>query len=167
MTMIIDFRAALMLLVTLVLGVALGALGVGALSRQRQQEVRDLHRPDGFVSRMEDAIGPRDSAQRLQIHGVIAATAATNDSIVRAANDQLRHALDSMRIRLTPMLDDGQRRRLDHAANIAPPMRAFPGDGRGDGPPPDRRDAPPGDRRGPPPDGGGPPPDRGPPPVRP
>lgn len=157
-----DVKAAIMLFVTLALGVALGALGAGALSRQRYAEVRDLRRPPGFVAHMEEVIGPRDSAQRAGVDRILAATAARNDTIVQGANEQLRAALDSMKTRLSPLLDANQRARLDEAARFAPPLRVG-ADGRGGPPPGGRRGGGPGGREGP----GGPPPDErrgGPPP---
>lgn len=176
----IDIKAAVMLFVTLLLGVALGALGVGALSRERNAEVQQLRRPPGFVAHMEGVIQPRDSAQRAQVEPILAAAASRNDSILHSTNEQLRAALDSMRLRLAPMLDAPQRARLEQAARLAPQMQAPGGGGdRGDRPPPREGAPPPGrgpppdgpppggprGRRGPPPDGRGPPPDgRGPPP---
>ena len=166
----LDVKAALMLFVTLLLGVTLGALGIAALTRDRAERVQELRRPPGFVAHMEEVIAPRDSGQRSQVEMILRATAARNDSILHGTNEQLRSALDSMRARLAPILDAGQRERLDRAASLAPPLRAGGGEGRegrgpppqGEGPPPRR--GPPPDGRGPPPDGRGPPPDRGPPP---
>jgi len=170
----IDTKAAVMLFVTLVLGIALGALGVGALSRQRNEQVQQLRHAPGFVAHMEEVIQPRDSAQREKLEPILAATAARNDTILRGTNEQLRAALDSMRAKLAPVLDAPQRERLDQAAKLAPPIRPA-GEGRGEqgpprgeGPPPkggrEGRRGPPPDGRGPPPDGRGPPPDgRGPP----
>lgn len=168
----IDLKAAVLLFITLVLGVALGALGVGALSRQRAEQVQQLRRAPGFVSHMEDVIQPRDSMQRSKIEPILEATAARNDSILHGTNEQLHAALDTMRARLAPMLDANQRERLDQAATLAPPIRpAGDGEGRSDrGPPPPRGDGGPPPRRGPPPDGRGPPgsgPPRGAPPPGP
>ena len=152
-----DVKAAIMLLVTLLLGIALGAVGAGALSRQRNEQVQQLRRPLGFVAHMEEVIQPRDSTQRVKIDSLLSVTATRNDSILRGANDQLRRALDSMRAHLNPILSSDQRDRLEKTAPLAPPLRQG-GEGRGDrGPPPDGRGPPP-DGRGPPPDGRGPPP---------
>jgi hypothetical protein len=172
----IDIKAAVMLLVTLLLGVALGAVGAGALSRQRVEQVRELRRPPGFVAHMDQVIAPKDSAQRAKVDPILAATAARNDTILQGANMQLHATLDSMRARLAPLLDADQRSRLENAARLAPPIGPGGGEGRGDRPPPppgrggrrgpppdDGRGPPPGGRRGPPPPRGGPPPD-GPPP---
>lgn len=155
----IDAKAAVMLVITLALGIALGALGAGALSRQRNEQVQQLRHAPGFVAHMEEVIQPRDAAQRERIEPILTTTAARNDSILHGTNEQLRAALDSMRTRLAPMLDVSQQQRLEQAAKLAPPIRPT-GEGRGDqGPPP-------GDGRGrrvPPPDGRGPPPGGGPP----
>ena len=161
-----DIKAAVMLLITLFLGVALGALGAGALSHQRTEQMRELRRPPGFVAHMDEVIAPRDSVQRVKVESILVFTAARNDSIRETANAQLRTALDSMRAHLAPILSADQRARLEQAASIAPPLRAA-GAGPGDqppqeGPPPPRDGRPP-RRGGPPPDRGGPPPDgRGP-----
>jgi len=153
-----DVKAAIMLLITLLLGIALG--GVGALSRQRNERVQQLRRPPGFVAHMEEVIQPRDSTQRAKVDSVLALTAARNDSILQGANTQLRNALDSMRAQLDPLLSVDQRSRLEKTAQLAPPLRPA-GEGRGDRPPPEGRGPPP-DGRGLP--GGGPP--RGGPPPR-
>ncbi len=161
-----DVKAAIMLLSTLLLGIALGALGAGALSRQRNEQVQQLRRPLGFVAHMEEVIQPRDSTQRAKVDSVLALTAARNDSILQGANTQLHSALDSMRAHLDPMLSADQRSRLEKTAQLAPPLRPA---GEGRGPPPGGRGPPP-DGRGPPPDGRGPPGDRpprgGPPTLR-
>ena len=135
----IDTRAALLLIGTLLLGVLLGALGNAALIRHRNDEVRELRRPPGFVAHMEDIIQPRDNAQREQIRSALEATALANDTIIHSANEHLRAALDSMRARLAPLLDPAQRARLDEFAQMKPDF-APPG-GRGP-----RGGLPPGDR---------------------
>lgn len=126
----IDTKAAVMLFVTLALGIAVGALGVGALSRQRSEQVQQLRRPPGFVAHMEEVIRPHDSAQRAKVDSVLVLTAAHNDSILRRANAQLRAALDSMRAHLDPILSADQRDRLEQTASLAPPPRPA-GEGRG------------------------------------
>ena len=148
-----DIKAAVMLLITLILGILLGALGAGALSRQRSEQVQQLRRPPGFVAHMEEVIEPRDPAQRAKVEPILTFTAARNDTILQQANSQLHDALDAMRARLDPLLDAAQRDRLERATKLAPPLRAG-GEGRGDRGPP----------AGPPPDGRGPPPRGGPPP---
>lgn len=146
--------AALLLAVTLVLGVLLGVLGAGAL-RPRLERAGPppmgppppRGRPGGFAEHMEEVIAPRDSAQRLAVRVVIERTAARNRSLIEQLNRTLRASVDSMRIELGPVLSDDQRERLGQAVARLP---AVGGPG-GAGP---RR--PPGD--GAPPGGGAPPP---------
>ena len=51
-----DTKAAVLLLVTLLLGIALGAVGAGAWSHQRTEQMQQLRRPPGFVAHMEEVI---------------------------------------------------------------------------------------------------------------
>ena len=153
-----ETKSALILAATLALGVALGAVGSGALARGRTERMRELGRPDGFAAHMEEIIRPRDEAQRAALRPALDATARRNGEIIRAAHVQLRAELDSMRARVAPLLDDAQRARLDDFARLPPdPFRPPPRGGRppGERPPggPPPGSPPPG---GPPP--GGPPP---------
>jgi uncharacterized membrane protein len=157
----IETRTAVILLTTLLLGVLLGAVAGGAVASVRRERIEGMRHPGGFVEHVEEVIRPRDEAQRAAIRPVLEATAARNQRIVRAAHQQLRAELDSMRARLAPRLDADQRMRLDDFARMPPPFGGPPppGGGRPGGPPPPR-DGPPGE--GPPP-GAGPPPGGGPP----
>lgn len=162
----LDVKAALILLCTLFLGAGLGAVGEGALVNARNSHVQDLRRPPGFVAHMEEVIGPRDSAQAGVIRPYLEQTARRNDSVMRAAQGELRAGLDSMRRHLDPLLDPDQRDRLDReaVAPFGPPggrgRPGGPGGRGGDGPPR-------GGRRGGPPPRGRPgdegPPGQGPP----
>lgn len=158
----IELKAAMILLGTLFLGVALGAVGTGALARQRNERVQDLRRPNGFVAHMEDVIRPKDSVQHAAIVPRLEATARTNDSIIRWANEQLRATLDSMRAALAPLLEPEQRQRLDAVGRLPDPFGPPGRGGRGGPPPQEGRGPPPqdghdGPPRGPPPRGGPPP----------
>lgn len=155
----IDGKAAAILIGTLLLGIALGGVGAGALARRRADEVQALRRPPGFVAHMLETIRPNSPAQRDSLRPILERTAARNDTIIRAANDALRTELDTLRARLAPLLDSGQRARLAEEGRLPEPFRPGPRDQR----PPDRGGPPP-DRAGPPPRRGGPPPPEGPPP---
>jgi hypothetical protein len=149
----IETRTAVILLTTLLLGVLLGALAGGAVASVRRERIEGMRRPGGFVEHVEEVIRPRDQAQRAAIRPVIQATAERNQRIIRGANLRLRAELDSMRARLAPHLDAGQRMRLDGFARRPPPF----------GPPPPRGGRPPPPGEGPPPGGGPPPGEPGPP----
>ena len=162
--MTVATKSALMLAITLALGVVLGLAGAGSLDRMRRDRLNGLGRPQGFANHMEEVIHPRDGVQGDSLRPIIARAAERNRRAIRDANEYLRHSVDSMRAELAPLLDDAQRRRLDEATRglqaFGPPGRGGRGGppgrgGRGfDGPPPF---GPP-RRGGPPPDGSGAPP---------
>lgn len=143
--------AAVLLAVTLLLGVLLGVLGAGAL-RPRLERAgpppmgppRPRGGPGAFAAHMEEVIAPRDSAQRIAVRVVIERTAARNRWLIDQLNRALRASVDSMRVELAPVLDGEQRERLERAAARLPAVRGPGGAGpRGqprNGPP---RDGPP------------------------
>ena len=77
----IEWKAAAILLLTLLLGVALGALARTAIATRREAQIGGGRRPGGFVNHMRAVIQPRDSAQLAQVLPVIEQTAARNDTI--------------------------------------------------------------------------------------
>lgn len=148
-------KATLVLAVTFVSGIVVGALARGSWAERHE---RGPGRPPsgggrgagavGFVQLMEDVIQPRDSAQRAALRPFLEATDMRNRAIVDGARTSMRETLDSLRAALRPRLDDEQLARFDDFA------RRQPRDGRG----------PPGlDGRGGPGGGRGPPPGMGPP----
>jgi hypothetical protein len=143
-----NIKSLILLAATLVVGFSLGLFADATLVRARRESQREITRPPGFVAHMESVIQPHSDAQRDSIHVVLQAQADRNDKIMRASREELRTELDSMRLKLAPMLDAGQRDRLAHEVERGPgPF------GRGRSGPPFGR----GGHRGPPP-GGGPPP---------
>jgi hypothetical protein len=143
-------KAVLALGLTFALGLALGGLGAGWLSRQREEEMRRAMRDDGggFVALMERLIEPKDAAQQAQLKPLLEETDRRNRAIVDGARADMRGALDSLRVRLATVVDASQLERFDEfSRRQSTDGRPAPGLG-----PPGRR-PPPG---GPPP--GGPPP---------
>lgn len=134
--------AALLLLATLVVGIALGALGAGAL-RPRLERGPPPPPPGagprggGFAEHMMSVIQPTDSAQAAGVRAVVERTAARNRSIIQELNGSLKATVDSMRAELAPMLTADQRDRLDRAVREMPAVRGPGGPGgRGRGGPP-------------------------------
>ena len=166
-----ELKPALILLVTLALGVVLGLVGRGQLTRERDRRVAELRTAPGFESLVQGVIEPR-AEQADSIRPILAASAHRYDSLVSGARVGLGLVLDSMKLQLAPLLDARQRERLARMATLPDANRRPPPQGdrpppreagpprdnppRPGGPPP--RDRPPADRPG------GPPPDRPPPP---
>ncbi|MEO7179881.1 MAG: hypothetical protein ABI141_03525 [Gemmatimonadaceae bacterium] len=155
--------AALLLLATLAIGILLGALGAGALRPRLERRppfagppgspgMRGQGRPGGrfgFAEHMVEVIAPRDSAQSAAVRVIIERTAAHNRALIEQLNGSLRASVDSMRSELAPILDAGQRDRLERATNQLPPVRGPGAPGRRGGPGGPRPDGPP-PREGPP-----------------
>ena len=150
----VEAKSAVILLITLALGAAIGMLGQGAWQRGRQQQVGALRRPQGFVAHMESIIKPT-AEQQPTVHRILETIGARNQRIIDSARAALRVGIDSMQQQLAPVLTAEQRDRLATMSRLPDPFR-----------PPPPREGGPRDGRGPPRDGpprGGPPPD-GPPP---
>ena len=111
--MTIDAKSSLILLATLLLGIAVGALGAGALSHRRGEHLRELRHPGGFVQHMERIIQPRDEAQREAIRPILEETGRFHWSVMDSTHSRMEMEMESMRERLAPHLDEAQRERLE------------------------------------------------------
>jgi hypothetical protein len=133
----LETRSALILLFTLLLGLALGAVATGAAARLRADQLARMQRPTGFVEHMRQVIRPRDAAQWDSLRPALEATAQQHHAIRRRMHDGMRASLDSLRIRIAPLLDEEQRARLDDFARRPPPRpRGGPPPGPAGGWPP-------------------------------
>lgn len=120
--MTIDVRSSLILLATLLLGIAIGALGAGALAQRRSEHVRELRLRGMFVEHMERIIQPRDEAQREAIRPIIEETGRRNRAILDSTHGQLQTEMDRMREQLAPHLDEAQRARVEARAHFRGPF---------------------------------------------
>jgi len=122
-------RAWLLLSVTLLLGVAIGVLGAGALQDRRFARVNDMRRPGGFTAQVQKVISPTSDSQWTAIRPWVEAAARENGEHRRMHDGAMRASLDTLRIRLEPLLDADQRKRL---ARFVPGRRVGPSsrDGR-------------------------------------
>jgi hypothetical protein len=126
-------KAVAILGVTFLLGLAAGFLVSGALHQRRAERMAELRRRGGFVEHMLDVIQPRDTIQREAIVPILEETAQENQALFEGTRESLRAGLDSMRVRLAPLLDADQLRRLEREARFrGGPRRGGPPSG---GPP--------------------------------
>jgi hypothetical protein len=114
----IDARSSLILLVTLLLGIAIGALGAGALAQRRSEHIRELRLQGMFVDHMERIIQPRDEAQWEAIRPIVEETGRRNYAIMDSTHGRLEAEMERMAERLAPRLDDAQRERVEAAAHF-------------------------------------------------
>ena len=144
----VEVKSAAILVATLALGVVLGMVGQGLLMRDRSRRVAELRTAPGFESLIEEVIQPR-AEQEESIRVILEASARRYDSLVGSTRVGLGQVLDSMKLKLAPLLDERQRERLSRMAQLPEPNR----------PPPRPAERPPeaGPQPSNPPRGGGPP----------
>ncbi len=147
-----QLKSLALLAVTLIVGFALGLFADATLVRGRRDRLTEIRRPPGFVAHMESVIQPHTDAQRDSIRPILETAARRNGEVMRSANVNLKAVLDTMRLSLSPMLDQEQRDRLSREIDRMPPFGSA-GRGRGRGGPPGGfgRGGPPGGNDRPPP----------------
>jgi hypothetical protein len=114
-------RGYMILGATLVIGMVVGALLVGALGQFRSGRIEGMRDDDQFVRHLERLIQPRDDAQRAIIRPLLEATSAQNRATIDEFNDRMRGALDDLLAQLEPHLDEDQQGRLQRFAERPPP----------------------------------------------
>lgn len=152
-SMKLETKSSVILIATLLLGVAIGLIGQGALQRAmhdpRGPRNGERARPSGFVARMESVLQLRVD-QRATVRPLLESSADQNQRVIDDAHGRLRAQLDTLRATLAPLLDEAQRAQLaDEARRLPDPFRPPPREGGR--PPGDGRGLPPDDRGGPPP----------------
>jgi hypothetical protein len=113
-------RSILILTATLIFGILLGLLIPAAINKvgsraqkgSSQSAGDGFHRRHRFESTLHQLLKP-DSVQARQIKPVMQWAAARIDSIELSANTQVEAVFDSISIRLTPVLQEDQRQRLE------------------------------------------------------
>ncbi len=110
--MTVRTKTFLMLLGTLLVGAAVGALGMGAVREARQDRLHHLRTPEGLVRRMEDVVGPGGSDPQ-EIRAVFSRYAVRIDTLYHRFWRERSAVYDSMRQEVTPLLDPAQRARLE------------------------------------------------------
>jgi len=120
-----EAKSAAILVATLTLGVVLGMVLQGLLMRDRARQVAELRTPPGFVSLVEGVIQPR-AEQEAGIRAVLEASARRYDSLLSSTRVGVGLVLDSMKLKLAPLLDERQRERLSRMAQLPEPDRPPP-----------------------------------------
>jgi hypothetical protein len=103
-------KGALILLCTLLLGIALGSLGMGWYTRQRLQHVPN---PRFFARSTERLIVPHDDAQRDRVQSVLNGAMPRFRELDVNHREAMRHLIDSVYAELKPHVDAEQWARLE------------------------------------------------------
>jgi len=121
----VEAKSAAILAATLALGIVLGMMVHALMIRGRSRQQAELRGPPGFVAHLERVIEP-EPGQAAPVRAILEATADRNDRVIRAARDALRTELDSMTLRLGPVLSPAQQRRLQAMEPLPDPFRRPP-----------------------------------------
>jgi hypothetical protein len=108
-------RALITILTTLVIGILIGALGVGLWSKQSQRSRSSAAwRKDGkeaFVKKIF-AVVEADSSQAKQLRPLLNETMAEIDSLQKQTDREVTKVLDSFEVKLRPILSEKQMQQL-------------------------------------------------------
>lgn len=136
-------KSMLLLLITLLIGMVLGALLHARIAEQRMEQLAFLRSQPGFIRYMERAIAPQDAAQQEAIRTILDKTARSLAAQRFSMQEETRAILDSTRAELARVLTEEQMAQLEERINQG--RQRFE---RRPGPP--GRDSPPRRRRPPP-----------------
>ena len=106
-------KSALLIIGTLLAGIAIGVLVTNLVVNRRLDRMRDVASRSGFNQSVIEAIGPNSDAQREEIEAIINDTHRAMDGLRRDWRRGARAASDSMRSSLNAILTPAQRENLD------------------------------------------------------
>ena len=103
-------KGAIILLCTLLVGIALGSLGMGALTRQRLQLIPN---PYFFTRHTLRLIQPHDEAQRAQVRSIRKGAKPRFKELIRTIAPAMQSLADSVYGELKPHVDAEQWARIE------------------------------------------------------
>ncbi len=143
----VQLKSAIIILATLFLGVAIGAMAMKQLYKPGKPQFADFRERDAFMHLHEGIIQPNSEAQRDSIHQVLTLFLPKFRKLTEQHRSEIRALVDSMQSQLEPLLSKEQIQRLKERRNnmpsgpgAPPPMGArgpWPPQGNRPGFPPD------------------------------
>ncbi|MEM1095540.1 MAG: hypothetical protein AAGJ10_13145 [Bacteroidota bacterium] len=107
-------KSGLVLLTTLVAGLLIGALATSAIMQYRLDHLRSLRRTQGFSEWMHTVIVPT-ADQHEEVERILELTGTELTTYYDSVRVQRRAILDSMRVRLRPVLTSAQFQEMEEA----------------------------------------------------
>ena len=105
-------KSALLLFVTLGVGMLLGVLGASALQNRRAEKIREAREHGGMVRLMETVIQPVDEAQRAQLRVALEKSEDRFNAARLGCHEILGSQRDSLLADLDVLLNPDQRERV-------------------------------------------------------
>jgi hypothetical protein len=106
-------RTVMLMIATIIIGILIGALGVGFLNKSTRVQPRAWRKDgkEGFIQKIITVVGA-DSTQAEQIRPHILETISRIDSLQKQTESQVRVLVDSFEIKLKPILREKQMEEL-------------------------------------------------------
>lgn len=114
-------QSSILLLVTLLIGVLLGALLQSSIRDKRIRHMDFLKSNESFVAHLLTVIAPTSTAQEERVRAVLTAEAPLITGGFKAHRDLIREQFQAMELRLQPLLEEKQQERLNR--RLFPPRR--------------------------------------------
>ncbi|MFC2164664.1 hypothetical protein ACFLT2_06690 [Acidobacteriota bacterium] len=131
----VKVKTALIIIITLIIGIFLGAMLNRALLRHRIQKTFSMHKPDRLVFFIEEVIQP-EAEQRDQIRAIVEKHAGHMEEMRRKFFTEMQSERESFLKEIEPLLTPEQKERLKKGPRgLFPGRRPFP---ERRGPRPDR-----------------------------
>lgn len=117
-------QSTILLLVTLVIGILLGALLQSSLRSKRMSHMRFLHGEEQFIAELEKAIDPVSDQQAAKINAILVEMSPGIMGTIQQHREAVRSQFTMLESRLQPVLDEEQQERLKR--RLHPPRRKSP-----------------------------------------
>lgn len=100
-----------MLSTTLILGMILGGMLVGAIVRDRFETLRDIRTAEGFTRYVREQIGTIPADEEARFHSIINTAGADVEQLFKTGRADMMNIMDRMELELAPILSKEQ---LEH-----------------------------------------------------
>jgi hypothetical protein len=114
-------QSSILLLVTLFIGILLGALLQSSLQKNRIRHLGFLRSEEGFVNHMVMVIEPTSEEQEVAVIRILSEESPKITSAFKKHRDLIRSQFNNLEDQLIPLLDDAQKERVRRRFN--PPRR--------------------------------------------
>ncbi len=115
-----ELKVTLVLIATLVIGIIIGVLGRGVLTKRHHQKLDKDERTELFVSRVEETVDP-DSSQKPKVEAIARRAAEKIGVLFEHHDAEMAILVDSMKHELSAILTVDQQQRLNQELAIRHP----------------------------------------------
>ena len=125
----VKLKITLIIIITLIIGIIIGAMANRAISHNRIKNILSQRRPDIFVNVYERMLQPDDEKSK-QIREILNRHAKLMSEIRTNFMNELQSSMESLKAELEPLLTPEQKQRLERGLPGPPPFPQGPPWGR-------------------------------------